>query len=203
MGRFVTAIVLTAALAASAHAQSFDCAKATSPAERLICVTPILGDLDVTMTNLYRAALNANPTRVAGIRREQTAWWRRREACADDAACIEEAEISRIAELKVLIGDSSPAPTLQPMAKAPNICARPDIVGQWIDDLNKTYQERGYSVKVVDIEVIRTIAYDPDFPDRISCHGAIVLGDDERIFGTFTQRKNAAERLMFTWIEDR
>jgi uncharacterized protein len=202
MRRFATALALGTALAPLALAQSFDCAKANSPAEHLICATPVLSDLDVTMTNLYRAALNVNPRRVAEIRRDQTAWWRRREACTDDAACIEEAEVSRIAELKFLIGDSSPTPPVQPMTRKPNVCARPDIVGDWIDQLNKTYEERGEPLKVVDIEAIRTLAFDPDFY-VISCHGAIVLGNEARIFGTFTVRKNAAERLMFTWTPDR
>ena len=58
---FFAIAVLALAPCSRGHAQSFICAKAATPAERLICATPYLVALDVTMTNLYKDVLRRNP----------------------------------------------------------------------------------------------------------------------------------------------
>ena len=98
-------LLLTAALVAispTAYAQSFNCTKAVTQAEHLICANPAtLGALDSTMTNLYRDVIASNPTRANGIRRDQIAWWQVRQSCTS-AGCVEATERDRIAQLTAL-----------------------------------------------------------------------------------------------------
>jgi len=83
----------------SAAAASFDCAKAGTRAEKLICATPELSKADEELGRQYKAARAA--TRDAkGLRQAQMGWIRRhRDACAD-AACMRKAYEQRIAELR-------------------------------------------------------------------------------------------------------
>lgn len=55
---------------------SFDCGKATTPVERLICQDVELSFLDSQMANSYQMAFNdASPERKEVIRRKQTEWF--------------------------------------------------------------------------------------------------------------------------------
>ena len=88
--------------ASNARAQSFDCTKARTRVEHMICSESGLSRLDEQLAALFRTAV-AGPDG-ALIRRQQMEWYRQRERCEDDA-CVENAFHSRIAEL------SGPAPT--------------------------------------------------------------------------------------------
>ena len=68
MFRRAAAVVVLVALSSAASAQSFECAKASTPTEHLICSRPALGELDATMAGLYKEALDRNPGRVSEIR---------------------------------------------------------------------------------------------------------------------------------------
>ncbi|GEM_PF-2033891 len=69
-----------------AQAASFDCKKASSRIERLICDTPDLDSFDTQLEGAYRGALDrsADP---AALKDKQVAWLKQREACTD-AACL-------------------------------------------------------------------------------------------------------------------
>ena len=55
---------------------SFDCAKAATPVERLICRYPQLSSLDSAMANSYQQALKgASEQRKKIIRRQQAEWF--------------------------------------------------------------------------------------------------------------------------------
>ena len=83
----------------SAAAASFDCAKAGTRAEKLICATPALSKADEELGRQYKAARAATKDARA-LRQAQMGWIRRhRDACAD-AACMLEAYERRIAELR-------------------------------------------------------------------------------------------------------
>jgi uncharacterized protein len=92
--------ILTAA-AGSAAAASFDCKKARTTAEKLICATPELSRADEELGRQYKAARAA--TRDAKeLRETQQRWIRtRRDTCAD-AACMLAAYRRRIPELKAM-----------------------------------------------------------------------------------------------------
>ncbi|HWE47864.1 MAG TPA: hypothetical protein VG407_17730 [Caulobacteraceae bacterium] len=61
---FASCVILGLAVATAASAASFDCAKAKSRSEVLICHTPALSDLDSRMMQTYRADLAVSPTPV-------------------------------------------------------------------------------------------------------------------------------------------
>ena len=91
---FVTTQLATALMAASmilsmasaAHAQAFDCKRATLTAEHLICQDKALSSLDLELSTAYGGALDvaAAPDGVVG---SQRAWLKQRNTCVD-SACI-------------------------------------------------------------------------------------------------------------------
>lgn len=102
---FAAALIAAAAAAPGAIAQpvrpSFDCAAASTPAERAICASPVLARTDHDLGVAYRARLAADPALKAG----QVAWIKARDAqCGGDAACIEQLERARLAALQSSAG---------------------------------------------------------------------------------------------------
>lgn len=77
---------------------SFDCAKAGSRVEHMICGDSALAQQDVHLASLYRSA-RANAADADVLKREQNAWRREvRDACSD-AVCVARAYNARIAQL--------------------------------------------------------------------------------------------------------
>jgi uncharacterized protein len=107
MARFQVTLALLLALAAAAasisspaQAQSFNCLRASSPDEVLICQSPRLRELDERMASIYFRVRNSL---YGGARRdleaEQAAWLRGRIGCGRDYGCIASAYRQRIREL--------------------------------------------------------------------------------------------------------
>lgn len=90
-----------AALATEGDRPSFDCAKAATPAERLICgeYESELRALDREMAEAFAQARGGGKATVSG----QRAWLRRRDACAD-RDCIAQAYQSRLEQLYAALG---------------------------------------------------------------------------------------------------
>jgi uncharacterized protein len=78
----------------SSYAASFDCAKAGTKVEKLICSTPSLSKLDSDLADIYKDALRKEPA----TRQEQVSWIKDRNKCAD-AACLETSYKERMDEL--------------------------------------------------------------------------------------------------------
>ncbi|TCR92725.1 hypothetical protein EV561_101161 [Rhizobium sp. BK376] len=81
-----------------AHAASFDCdAKVLQPDEKVICDNRALNDADVKMATTFDllSGLLAMGSR-GTLQDEQTAWLKKRQACAADAACIKTAYEERL-----------------------------------------------------------------------------------------------------------
>ena len=105
VGRLCFLLSLLPAL--TAFAQSFDCAKATAPDEKLVCGTPALSALDEKLGAAYKAAYQRrSPSQRPDLVRRQKAWLGERHACADPkvdqaaaVACLSRAYESRLAEL--------------------------------------------------------------------------------------------------------
>lgn len=86
-------------IAGNSHAASFDCGKAVSEVEKLICGDEEHAQLDDGLSKTYRKVLRsaADP---ASLKREQTKWLREaRDKCAD-SACLEKEYRNRLAALK-------------------------------------------------------------------------------------------------------
>lgn len=79
---------------------SFDCSKACTPVEKMICSNSLLGRLDVALTNNYKLMISANIGDGAKqhLKATQKEWLAFRNGCAD-TDCLEAAYRSRIDEI--------------------------------------------------------------------------------------------------------
>ena len=69
---------------------SFDCAQARQPAELAICRSPVLSGLDVRMSAIYQRLRNASDAnRRRTLLENQRLWLSQRNACGQDAVCLE------------------------------------------------------------------------------------------------------------------
>lgn len=76
----------------------FDCQRARTPVERLICDDPELARADARMVTAY-TALTQRWEEDRSLRRTQRRWLRERNACGADAACVAAAYAARNAVL--------------------------------------------------------------------------------------------------------
>jgi len=71
----IAGFVVAGASAASAHAASFDCAKASMPMEKAICASPDLSKTDDALAAAFKKALNSlSPVGQADLRRDERAF---------------------------------------------------------------------------------------------------------------------------------
>jgi uncharacterized protein len=88
------------------EAPSFDCAKADSSAEELVCSDPVLARLDKELTRLYALAVaspNLTPPSLAELKATQRGWVKGRDDCwkaEDKRECVVSAYAMRILELR-------------------------------------------------------------------------------------------------------
>lgn len=84
-------------IAQSAGAASFDCAKASTKVEHIICDTPEISKLDEELNAAYKNALQ-DEKQAATIRQAQKQWMKERNACGE-VDCLVKAYRERIGEL--------------------------------------------------------------------------------------------------------
>lgn len=77
------------------HAASFDCAKAATQTEKVICSDPVLSRLDEQLADAYRVAQKRAASRVA-LRKAQRNWLDSQRDVCRDAACLRGAYETRI-----------------------------------------------------------------------------------------------------------
>ena len=102
MMRIFTFVLLTLPAAGIAASPSFDCAKANSAAEELICAEDALAQLDARMAQTYAQALTAAMDDADTLRATQRGWIKGRDDCwkANDLrTCVSDAYLLREAEL--------------------------------------------------------------------------------------------------------
>ncbi|MDR2549439.1 MAG: lysozyme inhibitor LprI family protein [Desulfobulbus sp.] len=83
--------------AVSAPAASFDCTKARTAVEKMICANAELSKLDEEIQPLYQQA-NQRTADPVGFRAEQRQWLKLRDSC-NDAGCVAQTYRSRLAAL--------------------------------------------------------------------------------------------------------
>jgi len=98
---------------ASVHAASFDCHKAATRIERMICAAPDLNSYDSQLRAAYEGALDRS-NHPADVKTSQLAWLKRRDACGEEK-CLSALYSDRIAALSAIDdvppgcpGDSTP-----------------------------------------------------------------------------------------------
>jgi uncharacterized protein len=98
------ALMLAAAGAAQAASPSFDCAKASSSVEKLICNDAELAKLDNSLSSLYHTLMKNTPAaEQKTLKAEQRGWVKGRDDCwkSDDMrGCVVSEYQYRINELK-------------------------------------------------------------------------------------------------------
>jgi len=93
------------AMAGSADAASFNCAKAAQPDEKAICKSRSLSELDVQMATLYgtRMKIPMLMGSRGAAQDEQRTFLINRATCGADAACIGDVYRQRIDELNQIL----------------------------------------------------------------------------------------------------
>lgn len=85
------------ALGSAAHAASYDCAKAHSKVERMICADAQLSRLDEELAAAYEAVLKFN-NKATFIHQEQKQWLKERNSCTDEG-CLKNVYAARVQQL--------------------------------------------------------------------------------------------------------
>ena len=93
-----------------AHAASFDCTKARSQVEHLVCDTPALSQLDETLAATYKVALANDPA----SRQRQVTWLRETRDRCNDAPCLAAAYQTQIQAMGASASIATPTPVAQP-----------------------------------------------------------------------------------------
>jgi len=86
-------------LALATQAASFDCGKAASKIEKLICGDDELSKLDETLSKTYQQALARSGDDKSHVIKEQREWLKFYRAYCKDTACLKEEGLKRIHEL--------------------------------------------------------------------------------------------------------
>ncbi|WP_448950060.1 lysozyme inhibitor LprI family protein [Labrys neptuniae] len=103
---FVAAILtsLSASAAQAADYAPLDCAKAASSAEKAVCGSYALGQVEARMATLYGVSMSLVAMGQRGdIGEAQQAWLKTREACGADIACLDKVYAERIGRLDEVI----------------------------------------------------------------------------------------------------
>lgn len=93
-------IVIGWLVLASGQAASFDCAKAATKVEQMICGDAELSRLDEELAQAYKAALK-DQSKAESIKQAQKQWMKERNACAD-VACMKRVYETRLASLAAI-----------------------------------------------------------------------------------------------------
>jgi len=99
--RKIPGLIATLLACSAAGAASFDCKKAATLTEKMICANGKVSDLDEHLGRYYFAARAAVGHGASCLVKNQREWIARRNACKD-AACLERLYLSRLAELDAL-----------------------------------------------------------------------------------------------------
>jgi len=112
---------------ACAQAASFDCGKAASHAERLICSSPRLSELDTRLAQAYQAALARDP-HPGNVRASQRSWLRQVRDQCQSAPCLTQAYQQRIAALPpaALAAPLAPLAPSDPVSQCDALASHPD-----------------------------------------------------------------------------
>jgi hypothetical protein len=89
-------------MGSAVHAASFDCSKAASATEKLICANARISDLDEHLGRYYGAARAELGRGAACFMSTQREWLRKVRNACKDSACLERAYLQRLAELDPL-----------------------------------------------------------------------------------------------------
>lgn len=141
MKKYTQLVCLTTVFLLPLHsyAASFNCSKAEKWAEKTICSSKQLSNLDDLLAASYKKALGSTDDQT-GLKAEQREWLATRNAC-EDVECLKGAYTARIASLNEVIASENAAPDTAPsdvgsgwykVSAEPNLVVRasPDVTGK-------------------------------------------------------------------------
>jgi uncharacterized protein len=82
---------------------SFDCAKASSNIEKMICANPELSTLDDNLSKVFKEALKSTNDKDQ-LKKEQFLWMKERDYCKENV-CVQKSYKNRISELNIFATD--------------------------------------------------------------------------------------------------
>jgi uncharacterized protein YecT (DUF1311 family) len=97
--RKILSLIFFTIIAFECYAASFDCNKAASPAEKMICGDSALSALDDELNTAYKSALNAASNKQA-LKDAQRKWIKDDRNRCKDVQCLADVYTKRISELK-------------------------------------------------------------------------------------------------------
>ncbi|MBI5889384.1 MAG: ankyrin repeat domain-containing protein [Nitrosomonadales bacterium] len=121
MKRFAWVILGWLAILATAQAASFDCAKAETVPEKLICTNPKISELDDELDKAYKYILNGSPSGSAQLVLAQRSWLKTKRNKCQNEACLIQAYSTRIKEINDLDPLADSNITCEEMRKFPDI----------------------------------------------------------------------------------
>jgi uncharacterized protein len=154
----VVPILCTVFLLATAHAASFDCGKAASEVEKLICGNEELSRLDESLNKAYLKALERPDIRKQMIE-SQRQWLKNERNACKNAECLKKAYETRIKELGLssygIVIESPPHRTASPPESAPNVSeSQPTEPHGKVVDTEPGQQHRSTTAPVNDSPVV-------------------------------------------------
>jgi uncharacterized protein len=117
MMRTVAIALLLSGVASTASAQSFDCQKAQTPIEKMICADAGLRELDEYLGRYYAAGRAELEGAASCLQADQAQWLKSARNACSTTACLKTAYLNRLGELD----------PLQPGATAVKNLALPDV----------------------------------------------------------------------------
>ncbi len=153
--------------AAPAAAQSFDCAKAQTRIEKMICADRGVADLDEYLGRYYSAARAGNARAASCLQSDQTEWLKSKRDVCTDASCLKSAYLNRLAELDPLQPGATALknvelpvvsslvwvipPAADTVAAPPNKSATPfEATGTIVDDIATNPNSEGIVLRTSD-----------------------------------------------------
>jgi len=98
-------------------AASFDCSKAVTAVEKIVCSTPEISKLDDALAAAYKVAQDRSSDKAA-LAHDQRLWLAQRNSCGNNGACIKS---SYEARLKLI--SAAPEPTTTPLTTIAEIAS--------------------------------------------------------------------------------
>ena len=103
LGKSIVGLIVVVSLAPGLSlAASFDCDRATTSVEKLICAEHGLSQFDEKLSAVYQEVLRSAPDS-AGIKREQAKWLSEVRDLCTDSACLEKEYSNRLWVLEKLL----------------------------------------------------------------------------------------------------
>lgn len=99
------------ALSGSLQATSFDCAKASTNIEKMICASPPVSNMDEQLAVAYKAALEKVADK-DGLKQQQRTWLKETRNACKDSTCLFEVYQKRLIELRKLSASVGVSPQI-------------------------------------------------------------------------------------------